>query len=498
MKSKRIITGLIAALMLVSVCACQKSDTAESGGEAVRLKNYMTETEKNSVSIGELTLLDGDVTEEASNGEHTVEIEWWTDKDYRKKYEKDKETNPEMFSEGEYEKLMQDFDEAEEAGGYTSAHRILVDGRLYSGFHPLYEYDGGKLEYWISGGTEETKHVEFDSFNEFKKWYRNQLDEEVKDGYVTQETADQTYADMPIVFQSVIDATWKELSSYPSQTASLADIFPGSKSDWEYKREEVEAIKDSVREMSIYDEELESNFIIHITLPPNFDEKKKYPMFVMSDGVWRFGNCPSLRKLMEDGETEDVILVTIGYDYSVNGTEMGVRAKYFYEEREKFIDFITNNLTPYLSEMYNIDFERSAFYGHSAGGVLAHNAVFTSDLYENQPFKYYIIGSPALWQIHRLDTEEDPEAYKSDYGYWDRNETFDKIIFACGGENEDPEYEEYYDGYDTTLEGIAHLMERLKEHGDTKSECKIYENSGHWQFIPDMFVEFFRKYYGKN
>ena len=78
-------------------------------------------------------------------------------------------------------------------------------------------------------------------------------------------------------------------------------------------------------------------------------KRKKYPMFVMSDGVWRFGNCPSLRKLMEDGETEDVILVTIGYDYSVNGTEMGVRAKYFYEEREKFIDFITNNLTPYLS-----------------------------------------------------------------------------------------------------------------------------------------------------
>lgn len=30
-----------------------------------------------------------------------------------------------------------------------------------------------------------------------------------------------------------------------------------------------------------------------------------------------------------------------------------------------------------------------------------------------------------------------------------------------------------------------------------KSKCKIYENSGHWQFIPDMFVEFFRKYYGK-
>ena len=55
--------------------------------------------------------------EESPDGENTVEIDWWTDKDYRKKYEKDKETNPEMFSEGEYEKLMQDLDEAEEAGG---------------------------------------------------------------------------------------------------------------------------------------------------------------------------------------------------------------------------------------------------------------------------------------------------------------------------------------------------------------------------------------------
>ena len=496
MKAKRIITGLIAALMLVSVCACQKSDTVGSGGEAVRLKNYMTETERNSVSIGELTLLDEDVTVASPDGENTVEIEWWTDKDYRKQFEENKKT----YTEEEYDELMKSLDEAEKSGGFTNAYRILVNGRIYYGIRPPYEYDGSKLEYVTSINGEDQEKAAFDSFNDegFKEYCKSFLNENVKYGAITQEQADQSYADMPIVFQSVVDGTWKELSRSDSTNSMLADLFPGVRSDWEYNREEVEAIKDSVREMSIYDEELESNFIVHITLPPNFDENKKYPMFVMSDGVWRFGNCPSLRKLMENGETEDVILVTIGYDYAINGTEMAVRSKYFYENRKEFIDFITNNLTPYLSEMYNIDFERSAFYGHSAGGVLAHNAVFTSDLYENQPFKYYIIGSPALWQIHRLDTEEDPEAYKSDYGYWDRNETFDKIIFACGGENEDPEYEEYYDGYDTTLEGIAHLMERLKEHGDTKSECKIYENSGHWQFIPDMFVEFFRKYYGKN
>ncbi|MCM1271636.1 MAG: hypothetical protein NC247_13615 [Ruminococcus flavefaciens] len=93
---------------------------------------------------------------------------------------------------------------------------------------------------------------------------------------------------------------------------------------------------------------------------------------------------------------------------------------------------------------------------------MSHYAVFNSDKYENQPFKYYIIRSPALWELHRLDNEKYPDANVTDYNYWDRNDTLDKVIFLCGGENEDPEYEEYYDGYDTTLEGIANLMIRLE------------------------------------
>lgn len=492
MKTKNIFAVFILFIMALSMCSCKSSGSTETASEAVRLKNFMTETERNSVSVGELTLLDED--NEVPDDEHAVEIQWLTYKDYRKIYEQKKET----FSGEQYDELMKSLDEAEKTGGFTAADKILVDGRVYTGITPPYEYDGGRLEYVIPMNGEQQVHVEFDSFDsEFKEWYREYLNEQVTDGIISQETADRTYENMPIVFQSVIDGTWTEMQFYPEQTAFLAGVFPGTKSDWEYNREEVEEIRDHVREMLVYDEELESNFIVHITLPPDFDENKKYPVFVMSDGVWRFGNCPALWNLMKSGETEDVILVTIGYDYSVNGTEMGVRAEYFYQEREKFIDFITNNLTPYLSELYNIDFERSAFYGHSAGGVLSHNAAFTSDLYENQPFKYYIIGSPALWEIHRLEAEEDPEAYKSDYGYWDRNETPDKIIFVCGGENEDPEYEEYYDGYDTTLEGIAHLIERLKEHGDAESECRIYEDSGHWQYIPEMFAEFFKKYYGK-
>ena len=239
------------------------------------------------------------------------------------------------------------------------------------------------------------------------------------------------------------------------------------------------------------------DFLVHVTLPPDFDESETYPMFVFSDGVWRFGNCPSLWNMMKSDEIQDIILVTIGYSYQHDGTSVNERARFFYEERDKFVDFVTDNLAPYLSENYNIDFEHSGLYGHSAGGVMSHYAVFNSDLYENQPFRYYIIGSPAFWALHRLGSEENPDAYKNEYGYFERNNNFDKILYICGGENEDPVYKEYYDGYDSTLEGIANLTARLDSYGIDSYRCKIYENTGHWEFIPDMFREFFLEFYSR-
>lgn len=67
-----------------------------------------------------------------------------------------------------------------------------------------------------------------------------------------------------------------------------------------------------------------------MTLPPNFDTSKTYPMFVMTDGVWRFGDHPALWNMMQDGEAEDVILVSIGYDFQLDGADNAVRAVYFW------------------------------------------------------------------------------------------------------------------------------------------------------------------------
>lgn len=505
MMTKKAIALLTAAVALLSSVACQSNtkdnDSIGNSSSAVieeiiptKLKNLMTENERSRVKVGELTLLDDDEPE--STGK--VQVYIGTSEDYREAVERGKDyyDSPEEYEE--------DLKYADSIEGYIET--ALVDGRVVE-IYPDLDYDGGEVI--ISGAqaiTDESGvHMkewteEYKNFDEYTKNLEKIISEM---GNYNDEQVAQICKDTVTLWQSVMDGTYEEISKEEAHNAkdeyerSVDPFYGDHKKDWEYVRSEVEEIKDSVKEISIYDEELDTEFLVHVTLPPNFDSSKTYPMFMFTDGVWRFGNVPSIRKLMENDEIQDVILVTLGYNYNFDGTSMQVRSKYFYEEREKTLDFITDNLAPYLNELYNIDFADSGIYGHSAGGVFTHYAVFNSDKYENQPFQYYIIGSPALWQLHRLDNEKYPDANVNDYNYWDRNDTLDKTIFLCGGENEDPDYEEYYDGYDTTLEGIENLMKRLESHGVTTAKSKIYEDSGHWQFIPDMFIEFFREYYAK-
>lgn len=159
-----------------------------------------------------------------------------------------------------------------------------------------------------------------------------------------------------------------------------------------------------------------------------------------------------------------------------------------------FLNFITDNLMPYLGECYQLDYSKSALYGHSLGGVFTHYAVFNSDLYANQPFGNYIIGSLAFWSPY-FQPLESSEDYSAEYGYFERNSNLDKKFFICGGEFEDPYYADYYGNCETTLEGIESLMKRLEEYGVTSAERKIYENASHYDFIPEMLSEFLVKHY---
>lgn len=382
---------------------------------------------------------------------------------------------------------------------------ILIDGTLYQDIipHDYAEdgmYDGEEITFLSESFDEETGEFIYqkETVGDLGEYIDFRTREYESAGYLTKDEVNNRIRSVEIVFDAIKNADYEilptdsvdreDMSIYGEPLADHRDL-------WDFDRDAIAAIKDDIDEYSIYDEELNTKFLVHAAIPPEYDETKAYPVILMTDAVWRFSSLSEMRKLMESGEAEDVILVSLGYDYKIDGTNEMHRYMYFYEERDKLLDFITDNLMPYLGENYNIDYSASTLFGHSKGGVFAHYALFNSDLYENQPFGNYIIGSPVFWGLYDDQTDLNVEGCMNDYGYFDRNETLDKKVFLCAGSLEDPDYAEYFKGHDTTLEGVAKLNERLGSHGADVT-YKLYE-SHHYQYVPEMLNEFLKQTYPK-
>lgn len=502
---KKAIIIFLSITMLLSASACSgntesnesKSTEIVQTTEPIQLINKMTETERSRVDKHALTLLD-----EPADIDHKVSFEFKTETPEIMRA--DLENMRDKITDDEYEQAIEGINkiaESEENYSYSYPIYALIDGYLYSGIIWRPECDDSGMSITIyDDETGEGENVTFDTFEEYLDWAAKDYK---KKGFDSDDMIESKIRQIQMVRDALKSGDYETLPegsidiNDPSMYSDpFADPFADYRDVWEYDRTAVEAIKDSIYEISIYDEELNTEFLVHVTLPPNYDKDRTYPVFLLTDGVWRFGNHTELRKVMENGESADVILVSLGYNYKIDGTNPYYRFTHLLQERNKLLDFITDNLMPYLGENYSIDYANSSLYGHSNGGVFAHNALFKSDLYENQPFGNYIIGSPAFWGLYDEDGFDlDPDGCQSDYGYFDRNDKLDKNVFLCGGSLEDPDYADSYNGHDTTLEGLAKLNDRLEFH-NANVTYKLYE-SHHYQFIPEMLIEFLKETYPK-
>lgn len=465
----------------------------------------MTENELQCVEKHELTLLDEIKKPNADpNAEHKVSIEFQTVD--IEQWRTSIEDNRAELSDEEYNSALEHIKKAEKAGGeYRVPNIILVDGYILQLRVPYEDsfYDGGTVKFTMTERNEkgelEAKTYSFDTFEEYLGFIQKNAEELL--GYTAEQT-ELTIFYMKIANEALKTGNYETLpdGSVDQNDSSLhlGNIFQNYRSEWEYDRGAVEAIKDSIDEISIYDDELGETFTVHVTLPPDYDKDKTYPVFFLTDGIWRFGNCPELRKCMENGEAAPAILVSIWYSYDTPYDSGYPRNIDFVTNRGMMLDFITDNLMPYLCENYNIDCANSSLYGHSDSGVFTHYAVFNSDKYENQPFGHYIIGSPALWGLYNVNdyAHISNDDVINDYGYFDRNQKLNKSVFLCAGSQEDPDYADRYNGHDTTLEGVAKLKERLEAH-DADLTYKLYE-SHHYQYIPEMLVEYLKNTYPCN
>lgn len=477
-----------------------ESVSDETISDDVHLINKMTQEEITKTNKHSLTLLDEpeniDPVEAFNNEEHKVQIEFQT---ITKETLIDNiEKSKDCISEDKYIDLVNSISLIPEDYSKKEIAFFMVDGfYIYDAFPFANGYEGGPIQLTQSSFDENNQLVESEINCENPEEYYKWLKEELINNGKTEEIAELTVCKVKLCYESYLNGNYESLpegsididdqSIWDSQNDNKYSDF---RDKWEYNKDSIEEIKDNTEEINIYDEELDVEFLVHVVLPPNYDKEKTYPVLFLTDGVYRFGNTPELRKLMENEKAKETILVTLGYNYNIDGTDEGVRMEYLVTKRDKLLDFVTDNLFPYLGENYNIDYSNSTLYGHSDGGVFAEYALFNSDKYENQPFGNYIIGSPAFWALYEDPDNLNLNGYESDYGYFERNRntSLNKSVFLCGGSLEDPDYEDMYHGHSTTLEGLEVLKEKLEKH-NVDTIYKLYE-SHHYQYIPEMLVDY--------
>ena len=453
-----------------------KSSSAKKKGNATptKLKSKMSDYEKAYVKKRSFSLLDSDLPEpDIKIGKVIVT----------------KETKIERYKEwakkGYYteEEAKKEIANAKDES-YDCA---MINGVPYSFIIPPKGYDGGKL---VVGET---------TFNNKEEIY-SEIEEYCKTNDYSTVMTENMLKQTKAVVESVINNTYTEMPDrYENVNSSHASTepFDDQKRMWDYDRNELSAIKDKIEEYTVFDEQLGIEFLVHVTLPPNYDKNKTYPVFFMTDGIWRLKDHPALYKAMENGEADDTILVSLAYEYNINGASDQFRNSLLIANRDKLLDFITDDLMPYLCDTYNIDCADSTLLGHSMGGVFSHHALFNSDKYENQPFGKYIVGSPATFNLYNAVGEDyDAKGGETDYGYFDRHKTLDKRVWLCGGTLEDPDFQSYYNGHDSILTSLKKMNERLEAH-NAEVTYKLYE-SHHSQYVSKMLLEYLKEEYPKN
>ncbi len=213
----------------------------------------------------------------------------------------------------------------------------------------------------------------------------------------------------------------------------LASIKPGKLSPEHEFYGEVTTLDpecaDYIQELSIYDAEIDDTFIVHISLPPDYQEGQKYPMVVMTDGVWRLSDHPELRPMMVTEEIQPVILASVGYPNGYDYTT--IRERDLIDDPESYLHFIVDNLVPYLSGIFPVDREDMTLTGHSYGGYWAFYAMFHNDTIGKNTFQNFYIGSPSFQASTNSKHIED---YAKDY--FELNATLNYNVYVCVGNDE--------------------------------------------------------------
>ena len=152
------------------------------------------------------------------------------------------------------------------------------------------------------------------------------------------------------------------------------------------------------------------DYQVFVSLPASYDADpdRRYPVLYVTDADYAFPLIRSItRRINLDGPvTEDFILVGLSYavgddgghsrrrDYTPtrNGSS-GAPPGTIHGQGPAYQTYLRDQVLPFIASRFRADPARRVFMGHSYGGLLGAQIMFT----EPTLFHDYILGSPSLW-----------------------------------------------------------------------------------------------------
>ena len=212
---------------------------------------------------------------------------------------------------------------------------------------------------------------------------------------------------------------------------------------------------ENTQQFEIFSKEINQEFIINIGLPPNYSkDHDKYPVVYVTDAGSNFiGLMGSLPLMQFVNDLPSFVLVGIDYKSPNSMDSMSLRNRDLTPTNDKiwmaaqkdmykifgedlpqvdaggakyFLDFINDEIKPFINKKYYVDTTDQTYCGFSLGGLFGLYTLFNS----SDSFKRYVIGSPSIWwdDRHILKVEEE---------YAKKNKNLSAKVFMSTGDLEE-------------------------------------------------------------
>ena len=235
----------------------------------------------------------------------------------------------------------------------------------------------------------------------------------------------------------------------------------------------------------LYSEQLQQHYLVDVFLPKGYQPKKtefqfpKYPVIYVLNSRPNAVMAATLRHVSEMSRE-----IIIGIDFAdKDGNPVDSFAAYTRDltptsdadwtqapsagsggHAEEFLDFIDNEVKPFINETYNVNKYNQTLVGHSFGGLFGLYVLFS----HSDSFNRYVIASPSPWW-------DDAVVFEFEEKYAKSHTNLARKVFVSVGSKE------FASGPQGMIDNTSRMIEtiRSRNYPDLKLWFKVFEDETH-------------------